>query len=105
MDADDVACRDRFERQAGYLHRHPEVGVVGGATVLMQRDGRLVRTVHYPVEADEIRRALERRNVIVYPTSMMRTSLLRGVGWLPIRLRRGPGLRFVAAARRAHSAQ
>ena len=30
MDADDVACADRCERQIRYLERNPDIGILGG---------------------------------------------------------------------------
>jgi glycosyltransferase involved in cell wall biosynthesis len=80
MDADDIASVDRFERQATFLSRHPQVGVVGGATLLVRRDGRPIRTVQYPLDDAGIRRLLRRRSAIAHPAALIRAAPLRELG-------------------------
>ena len=33
MDADDIAVKDRFEKQIAYLEQHPEIGLLGSSTL------------------------------------------------------------------------
>jgi glycosyltransferase involved in cell wall biosynthesis len=42
MDGDDVSYPERFERQVGYLRRHPDVDLVGAGAVVFGDDGAAV---------------------------------------------------------------
>lgn len=46
LDSDDVALRDRIERQVEFMQRNPRVGVVGGATTLFGNLPRDIKTKH-----------------------------------------------------------
>ena len=51
LDADDLAEPGRLERQVVYLDQHPDVGVVGGALLLVTGDGRPFYVASYPTDA------------------------------------------------------
>ena len=40
MDADDIAIRDRFEKQVSYLEHHPKTDVLGGQIVIIDESGK-----------------------------------------------------------------
>ena len=80
LDADDVAARERLERQVAFLAAHPDVGVLGSAAREVNGDGREVRVVRPPADDAALRRALIRRNPMVHSTATMRRALLERVG-------------------------
>jgi hypothetical protein len=80
LDADDLAEPARLERQLHYLERHPEVGVVGGALLLVTTDGRPFYIAAYPVSPAEARQALRNRSPLGHTAALVRRSVLEEVG-------------------------
>lgn len=80
MDADDVALPHRFQEQFEFLESHPEVGVLGGATALIDSKGRVVGTIRSPLEDSEIRAAMASYNPMRHPTVVMRKKIATSVG-------------------------
>lgn len=77
MDADDVAPRDRLERQVSFLRAHAGVGAVGGAVTFVDERGRpFVEGVPYPRSDNEIRRALEEPAPLRQSTPFVHSAVL-----------------------------
>jgi glycosyltransferase involved in cell wall biosynthesis len=77
MDADDVALPHRFEMQAAFLERHPEIGILGSGCRLIDSTG-LERGVYWaPALSDlHIRWTSLLRNPFWHPTVTMRRDVL-----------------------------
>jgi len=80
LDADDLAEPGRLERQLGFLDRHPEVGVVGGALLLITADGRPFYIAAYPDAPADAREALQNRSPLGHTCVLMRRAVLEEVG-------------------------
>jgi hypothetical protein len=80
LDADDLAEPGRLERQVGFLERHPEVGVVGGALLLITADGRPFYIAAYPEAPAETSDALKNRSPLGHTSVLMRRAVLEEVG-------------------------
>ena len=80
MGADDVALPGRFLAQLEFMKRHPQVGVVGGATELINAQGKRIGTLRPPVEDATIRTLLLRSNPICEPAIMMRKDAVIASG-------------------------
>jgi cellulose synthase/poly-beta-1,6-N-acetylglucosamine synthase-like glycosyltransferase len=80
MDADDISLTNRLLWEVEFMERHPEVGVVGGATEWIDRTGQSVYTDHLPTGNDEIRSALTVRCAFCQPTVMIRKEAFNLVG-------------------------
>jgi hypothetical protein len=80
MDADDIAFPDRFERQLDVLWGSQDLGVLGGAAVVIDAVGREIGSMEYPTHDHRIRQALAVTNPFCHPTTMMRMSTLKDVG-------------------------
>jgi len=82
MDADDVALRDRFERQVVYLREHPECAVLGGRVLLIDDDGDPIREMCHEQTHEEIDTAhMEGKGgTIVHPAMMARRSAMEAIG-------------------------
>jgi hypothetical protein len=80
LDADDVARPDRLERQVGYLMRHPEVGLVGGAAVFIDETGRAFAEGRYPAGDAEIRDAFSTTTPFVHSAVTMRREVFDAAG-------------------------
>ncbi len=81
MDADDVACPQRFAQQVALLDESPEVVAVGGAIELIDPQGRPLVVRHFPVD----HAAIDMSNLtgivqLAHPAVMLRASALREVG-------------------------
>lgn len=80
LDADDVAEPGRLERQVDFLDRHPGVGVVGGALLLITADGRPFYIAAYPLAPAEAHEALKTRSPLGHTCVLMRRAVLEEVG-------------------------
>ncbi|MBN1653989.1 MAG: glycosyltransferase [Deltaproteobacteria bacterium] len=80
MDSDDISLPRRLERQIAFLEQHPDHGLVGGNTLIIDEDSREISSRRYPSCDREIRRVITRYNPIAQPTAMLRRSVLRQVG-------------------------
>lgn len=77
MDADDISLSDRFEKQVNFMEAHPEVGVLGGAVLLLFPEG----TCKFPLSPsdDQIRVDLLFNSAFAHPAVMIRRSVLTGL--------------------------
>jgi glycosyltransferase involved in cell wall biosynthesis len=80
MDGDDIAVRDRLERQVAFLRRHPEVAVHGSRITVIDAAGVPIGRRLLPLRHDDIVAALRRYNCISHPSVMFRKSLVLGHG-------------------------
>jgi glycosyltransferase involved in cell wall biosynthesis len=80
MDADDVCDRDRLRVQLAYLEGHPEVAVVGTQIELIDARGEALGRRRFPLEHDEILRALRRKNPISHPSVVFRREVVLDAG-------------------------
>ncbi len=76
MDADDISEPTRLEKQVAFLESHPDVGVLGTAAVMIDKDGKRLRD--YPVLTEHLTikwRALF-ANPLAHPSVMLRREIL-----------------------------
>ena len=82
MDSDDVSVPNRTEVQLAYLRQHPETDLIGGWAEEFNENAPTarVRIKTAPVDEGDLLRKLRWRNVIVHPSVMLRSSVVRQVG-------------------------
>ncbi len=80
MDADDVSVPNRFLWETEFMERHPEVGVVGGATEWIDATGRSLRRDYPPTEDQAIRAELVTRCPFWQPSVLIRADAFALVG-------------------------
>ncbi len=81
MDADDIAFPDRLEKEVGFLDRHPEIGLIGGQVVIIDKDSRETgERLSYPLNHELIFSTLIKTNPFCHPSVMMRRLVLEKAG-------------------------
>lgn len=81
FDADDVNLPDRLKRQAAHLDQHPDTGVVGCWSTIMDQAGRRIVPNRMALTHEEIDdRNLRGLCSICHPAVMMRRDLVDRVG-------------------------
>lgn len=75
MDGDDVARRDRFERQIRYLDANGDVGIVGGQAIRFDAKGMIGRS-HVPEAPQAVRTSNRRAPRYVNATFVFRREVL-----------------------------
>lgn len=80
MDSDDLCTPDRLEIQMAYAWRHPEIDVVSAWSEEFYEDGTAAQVKVSPTGHAAIARAMRWRNVLVHPTVLVRSAVLRRVG-------------------------
>ena len=77
MDADDIADPDRLAVQVRFMEENPEVGVVGSAYKLSDRNTTIVE----PVKWEEIRYVLMKTFCMLHPTLLIRKRDMEAIGF------------------------
>ena len=80
MDADDISMPSRLEMEFSFMEKHPEVGVVGGATEWIDATGRKMRVESFPLGDGEIKSALEVHCPFCQPSVLVRNEAFKRVG-------------------------
>jgi len=80
LDSDDLAYPNRFRLQLERFLADPDLLLLGSAVDKIDEAGRIVGSLHYPGEPDDLQQQLRRRNVFVHSSVMMRHSTVDRVG-------------------------
>jgi len=81
MDTDDICLPERFEREAGYLMRHPEVSVVGSwVDEFSENPSCITSTRKVPEEHNDILGYSRKRNPMNHPSVMFRKQAVLNAG-------------------------
>lgn len=81
MDADDICRPLRLEQQFAWMHRHPDVALLGTQVRRIDGDtGQPLSTTDYPTDDAELRWQLRTCTPINHPTVMMRRSAVLACG-------------------------
>ncbi|HOZ86521.1 MAG TPA: glycosyltransferase, partial [Bacteroidia bacterium] len=84
MDADDVSLPQRFEKQVKFLDSHPETAILATRLILITPEGEqsgVWPEDYYCVTTKDIANTLPVINCIGQPTVMMRTEIVRRIGY------------------------
>lgn len=81
MDADDIAHPDRIATQRAFLHAQPEFGVVATCARTIDAHGREGELAFSLVQESEIRRYAELGMPVLFPTAMLRRTLVEKIGF------------------------
>ncbi len=80
QDSDDESAPDRIEKQLRYLLAHPVAGLVGSNCDYVDGRGVYLSRSHKPLEHDAIVATAKRDNPFVFPTIVVRRSVLERIG-------------------------
>jgi glycosyltransferase involved in cell wall biosynthesis len=72
MDADDVSLKDRLAKQVDLMEKHPQIGVMGGATEWIDANGKALTIIRNASGDRELRAGLLRGNPLCHSTVLMR---------------------------------
>jgi glycosyltransferase involved in cell wall biosynthesis len=80
MDADDIALPERLACQLEFMEEHPDVGIVGASTQVIDHEGRELHKEHYPATDSEIRETLRSVCPFNNPTVFIRREIFEAAG-------------------------
>jgi glycosyltransferase involved in cell wall biosynthesis len=80
QDADDISEPDRLQKQAAYLHAHPEIAVLGTQLRIIDDAGKHLGYRAYPGDHDAILRVMPRFSPLAQPSVMLRKSIVLEAG-------------------------
>jgi glycosyltransferase involved in cell wall biosynthesis len=81
MDSDDIAAKDRFEKQIKYFDENPDIDVFGGFIAEFIDDSDNIISIRsVPLEENEIKKYLKKRCPFNQMTIMFRKSSVLNVG-------------------------
>ena len=81
IDAGDLTIKGRFKRQYDFLQSNTRCGVVGTGIHMVDENERLIRTIIFPENHDDIQKKLNYTNVIAHPSVMIRCDVFRELGF------------------------
>jgi glycosyltransferase involved in cell wall biosynthesis len=74
IDADDIALPERLEKQYKYLEEHQDIFLIGGAALVIDKNGKEIKKYKPIVNKNKLKRLLKERNAIYHPTIMFRNE-------------------------------
>ncbi len=77
MDADDISLPDRFEKQMKFLELHPEIGITGGAVILIDKSGKKMKKLEKPSSHIELKWQSLFSTPLIHPTVFGRAKIFR----------------------------
>jgi glycosyltransferase involved in cell wall biosynthesis len=77
MDADDISCQTRLEKQVAFLHDHPDVVLLGTSASVIDEDGRFIRELKGADCGDDFGSKLAEHNCFAHSSVMLRADVLR----------------------------
>jgi hypothetical protein len=80
MDADDVCLPDRLKSEVEFLENHPEIGLLGGAVVIVDGSDQEFISYAHPREDHDIRLAQHDHCAFWHPTVLLRKDAFVTVG-------------------------
>lgn len=81
MDADDISCPDRFEKQLKFLQDNPNVAVVSSWMACFEDDpNKIIFIRKMPQKHEDIKKIARYRNPVLHPPVMFRRSEVEAVG-------------------------
>ena len=81
MDSDDIAKKDRFEKQISYLRKHPNVDVLGGYIEEYEENMKKATSLRkVPLEQEEIYKKIVKQSPFNHSTVMFKKKSVLEVG-------------------------
>lgn len=81
MDADDISLPGRLARQVAYMEAHPEIGVLGSWTVMMDGRGKDRKHLRQPTTPNLVGWSLLFYNCVAHPSVVMRREVVEQLGF------------------------
>ena len=80
MDADDISCPHRFEKQFDFLEKNNDYAVVGSFIKVINNKSKIIYTIEKPVSYSEIKEHLKHDNCIAHGSALFRKKCIFDVG-------------------------
>jgi len=81
MDADDISCPDRLEKQLKFLQDNPDVALVSSWMACFEDDpDKIIFIRKMPQKHEDIKKIARYRNPVLHPPVMFRRSAIEAVG-------------------------
>jgi glycosyltransferase involved in cell wall biosynthesis len=80
MDADDVAFPERLEKQVDFMHKNPEVGLLGTTYYEIDGNSNRIGKKVFPTSDDELQKTLIKYNPFSHASVIIRKETLDKVG-------------------------
>ena len=72
MDSDDIACKNRLEKQVEFLNKNEEIDIVGSQVRLIDENGKKIGKIILPCSSSSIWAYSLMHNPFVHPTVTIR---------------------------------
>ncbi len=80
MDGDDIAHRQRFEKQICAMEKDSSCALIGSWCHEIDEKGVFIRSLCFPTEHRDLQKALIKYNPFIHPSIMIRTDALKKIG-------------------------
>ena len=88
IDSDDIALRDRFEKQLEHMLKNPKTIVLGGSILIIDSKDKIIGKRSYPTTYESIFKGMW-KNTLAHGTVIFRKSIILKEGMYNEKLRRG----------------
>ena len=79
MDADDIALPNRLELQLNYVQANPDISILGGCAIDIDREGQFISDRKVPTTHQQIRKLIW-TNPFIHGTVLLNTASIQKVG-------------------------
>lgn len=80
MDADDISLLNRLKLQYSFLKKNPDIAVVGGDIVIIDKDGKEISKREYPTASADLKKTMFRYSPFAHPVVMFRKKIFLEFG-------------------------
>lgn len=84
IDCGDVVVKNRFQIQANFLKRNPDVGMVGSWVDFESENHKPLYRVKPPTKHNKIKKKMSRRCSFIHPSVMIRREVIEDIGSYPL---------------------
>lgn len=81
MDADDISLPERFEKQIGFMDKHPDIGVLGTSIGIIDSEGIEKTTWLPPTSPEYVKWSLIFGSSLAHASTMIRKELMEAAGY------------------------
>lgn len=80
MDSDDIMLENRLEKQLSYMADNPDIILLGGNSLLINEESKIIGDVKCPTKFENIKKILKKRNCLIHPSIMFRKEFVQKIG-------------------------
>ena len=80
IDADDIAVKDRLEKQVQFMNSNLDVLAVGTAICIIDEENKPIKDIYFPSRSEQLVERMQKNNQFAHPSVMFRKDKIIQIG-------------------------